>query len=200
MNLTLSQKKRAAIVQAAIKEFQISGYNCSNMDSIASRAKVSKRTVYNHFESKEALFQEISKQLCDSVTNVVPEPFDPAITLREQLLDFAKKKIELSMSPKFIALCKVILPERVRNPGLSAETFQRIRCDANGFELWLADAAQAGAIKTIAIQTLSRQFSGLLMEFVFWPQFFGIESPPTKKELLQIAESTVDLFLNGCES
>lgn len=199
MSLTLSQRKRAAIVQAAIEEFQVAGYDCSNMDAIAARAQVSKRTVYNHFESKAALFQEISMQLCDSVTNVAPEPFDASVPIREQLIQFAKKKIAMFTSPEFVSICKVILPERVRNEELSIETFQRIRSGDTGFDRWLAEAIKAGAIDHSHPDMLNRQFATLLMEFVFWPQFFGFETKPTPKESNRIAESAVDLFLKGCE-
>ena len=48
----LTERKRAAIVEAAIDEFRASGYEATSMDRIAARAEVSKRTVYNHFPSK----------------------------------------------------------------------------------------------------------------------------------------------------
>jgi TetR/AcrR family transcriptional regulator of autoinduction and epiphytic fitness len=58
MTLTLSQRKHLAIIEAAIVEFKDNGYNASSMDAVAAHAQASKRTVYNHFPSKEALFVE----------------------------------------------------------------------------------------------------------------------------------------------
>lgn len=52
----LTDRKRVAIIDAAIEEFLAAGYDATSMDRIAARANVSKRTVYNHFPSKEALF------------------------------------------------------------------------------------------------------------------------------------------------
>ncbi|MFP4904840.1 TetR/AcrR family transcriptional regulator, partial [Paraburkholderia sp. BR14261] len=43
----LTDRKRAAIVAAAIDEFLASGFDATSMDRIAARANVSKRTVYN---------------------------------------------------------------------------------------------------------------------------------------------------------
>ena len=59
----LTDRKRAAIINAAIIEFRQSGYEATSMDRLAASAGVSKRTVYNHFPSKEALFAQIIQQL-----------------------------------------------------------------------------------------------------------------------------------------
>ena len=50
-------KKRAIILEGAIDVFIEMGYELASMDKIAEVAGVSKRTVYNHFGSKENLFQ-----------------------------------------------------------------------------------------------------------------------------------------------
>ena len=59
----LTDRKRAAILDAAVAEFRQSGYEVTSMDKIAASAGVSKRTVYNHFPSKEALFAQILEQM-----------------------------------------------------------------------------------------------------------------------------------------
>jgi len=41
----LTDRKRVAIVGAAIEEFLAAGYDATSMDRIAARASVSKRTV-----------------------------------------------------------------------------------------------------------------------------------------------------------
>lgn len=46
-------------MQAAIEEFRQHGFNGTSMDRVAAAAEVSKRTVYNHFPSKEDLFEAI---------------------------------------------------------------------------------------------------------------------------------------------
>ena len=55
----LTDRKREAIVQAAIAEFRANGFDATSVDKVAARAEVSKRTLYNHFPSKDALFAEI---------------------------------------------------------------------------------------------------------------------------------------------
>ena len=50
----LTDRKRAAILEAAVAEFRQSGYETTSMDRIAAQAGVSKRTVYNHFPDLDA--------------------------------------------------------------------------------------------------------------------------------------------------
>ena len=51
----VSLAKRRAMLDAAIREFQAHGYDGASMDAIAASSDVSKRTLYNHFPSKDAL-------------------------------------------------------------------------------------------------------------------------------------------------
>ena len=55
----LTDRKRDAIVQAAIVEFRDNGFEATSVDKVAARAEVSKRTLYNHFASKDELFAAI---------------------------------------------------------------------------------------------------------------------------------------------
>jgi TetR/AcrR family transcriptional regulator of autoinduction and epiphytic fitness len=57
--MALTDEKRAQIIDAAVAEFQELGFAGASMDRIAARAQVSKRTVYRHFDGKEALFRAI---------------------------------------------------------------------------------------------------------------------------------------------
>ena len=66
--------KRRAIVEAAHARFLSEGYDTS-VDAIALDANVSKATVYNHFESKEALFVAVISAAADAP---LAEAFDAA--------------------------------------------------------------------------------------------------------------------------
>ena len=57
--MKLSEQKRLHILDAAETLFYEQGVEHTSMDQIALKAQVSKRTVYNHFDTKEALFDAI---------------------------------------------------------------------------------------------------------------------------------------------
>ena len=57
----LTDRKHAAILEAAVAEFRSAGFDATSMDRIAASAGVSKRTVYNHFPTKESLVLELQR-------------------------------------------------------------------------------------------------------------------------------------------
>ena len=56
-------EKTAAILEGAMRVFLEQGYAGTTMDKVASAAGVSKPTVYNHFQDKEALFNALMEKL-----------------------------------------------------------------------------------------------------------------------------------------
>jgi AcrR family transcriptional regulator len=56
-------EKTAAILDGAMQVFLEQGYAGTTMDKVASAARVSKPTVYNHFQDKEALFNALMEKL-----------------------------------------------------------------------------------------------------------------------------------------
>ena len=59
----LTDRKNSEILAAAVSEFQKRGFDGTSMDRIAEAAGASKRTVYNHFKSKDELFTAIIAEI-----------------------------------------------------------------------------------------------------------------------------------------
>lgn len=194
---TLSQRKCAAILDAAVEEFEKFGFAATSMDAIAARAKVSKRTVYNHFSSKESLFGAISESVCNAVIGTMDVAYNADRSIQDQLHEFATRQIELCCSEKFMTMARVTLPERVRNPKLANPSFDRIREGKTGLAKWVGEAVAAGVLDVPDVAAASRQFSSLLLEFTLWPQLFAGEPAPKQAQRKKIADSAVKLFLNG---
>jgi AcrR family transcriptional regulator len=51
-----SEETRARILEAAVKQFSISGYNKASVDNICEQAGVSKGAFYHHFQTKQDVF------------------------------------------------------------------------------------------------------------------------------------------------
>ena len=114
-----SDRKREAILRAAAVEFQANGFRATSMDRIAGRALVSKRTVYNHFSSKEELFKTISKDLLVRAHRFTERPFVADGSLEEQLVAIGLREAEMVTSGEFLGMSRVILAESIRSPRLA---------------------------------------------------------------------------------
>ncbi|MEL6189820.1 MAG: helix-turn-helix domain-containing protein, partial [Myxococcota bacterium] len=78
--------KRAAVIEAATEAFLSHGFEGTSMDRIAETAGVSKRTVYDHFPSKEDLFRAISHEILERVEEMPTHAYAPDVPLESQLL------------------------------------------------------------------------------------------------------------------
>ena len=76
--MKLSEQKRLQILDAAEELFHSFGVEHTSMDQLALQAQVSKRTVYNHFATKEQLFQAILQRMSDKLRQGGDVPFNPA--------------------------------------------------------------------------------------------------------------------------
>ena len=77
------EKTMRKILDAAIAEFGEKGFSESSIVSITSRAKVALGTFYTYFDSKEALFAALVRDMSSRVKNLVP----PAIAEAQDALD-----------------------------------------------------------------------------------------------------------------
>lgn len=78
-----SEETRSHILEAAVKQFSVNGYNKASVDSICDQAGVSKGAFYHHFKTKQDVFlalldgwlQTFDKAIEASKDSSVPETF-----------------------------------------------------------------------------------------------------------------------------
>src|ERR1700752_2447185 len=102
----LTDRKHEAIVQAATALFQKHGFDGISMDKVAEAAEVSKRTLYNHFPSKEELFAHCCRVAWPGGSSPL-EPYQPGRPLREQLSQFVERKLAQLSDDKVQGLARV---------------------------------------------------------------------------------------------
>ncbi|MGF7132165.1 TetR/AcrR family transcriptional regulator of autoinduction and epiphytic fitness [Paraburkholderia sp. EB58] len=193
--LRLTDRKRAAIINAAIEEFLAAGFDATSMDRVAARASVSKRTVYNHFPSKEALFAAILRQLWDSSDAGEATAYSSSQPLRGQLLELLLKKLSLLNNEAFLSLARVAIAAGIHSPERARDMVARMGEREEDLTVWIRAAAADGRLKTADPVFASLQLQGLVKGFAFWPQVTMGQPPLSKAEQKQIAESAADMFL-----
>lgn len=196
----LSERKRAAIVQAAVSEFRSAGYEATSMDRIAAMAGVSKRTVYNHFPSKEALFELILEQLWEWSTGGEEPHYVQERPLQPQLHALLMAKLRLLGDVNFIDLARVALAEVIHAPERAQSIVRRIETAECGLTAWIRAAAAAGRLQLGDPEFAARQLHGLLKSFAFWPQITLGLAPLDEAEGLRVVDSAVTMFLASYQS
>jgi AcrR family transcriptional regulator len=73
----LMARKRAVIVDAALKAFLDAGYAEASVNQIAATAGVSIKTLYRHFESKDDLFSAVMQAACGKMSGADIEGDEP---------------------------------------------------------------------------------------------------------------------------
>ena len=187
------ESKRTQIVDAALSEFREAGFVGASMDRIATRANVSKRTVYNHFESKEALFRAIIDMLLEQVTQALDLAYDPARDIREQLVDLGWAEGRLLMSETFMSLAAIVISEAIRDQALATE-FQCKTANVDQMTGFIAAAAEHAAIRVDDAGEAADQFLGLLKAQAFWPALLSGQRV-TEAAMGKIIETSVEMFL-----
>jgi TetR/AcrR family transcriptional regulator of autoinduction and epiphytic fitness len=191
----LTDRKRAAIIDAAIVEFRQSSYEATSMDRVAARAEVSKRTVYNHFPSKEVLFAQIIQQLWERSAEGLDLAYRCDRPLRAQLLELVMQKLRLLHDPNFADLARVAIGAGLHSPERAREIVARMGDREEGLTVWIRAAAGDHKLKTDDPVFASMQLQGLVKGFAFWPQLALGQPPLTPAQQEQVAESSVDMFL-----
>ncbi len=191
----LTDRKRAAVIEAAIDEFRASGYDATSMDRIAARANVSKRTVYNHFPSKEALFAAILQQLWAASQAGDAPGYRADLPLRAQLIDLLAQKLRLLNDEAFMSLARVAIAAGIHSPERARDMVARIGEREEGLTVWIRAAAANGRLDAPDPAFAAQQLHGLVKGFAFWPQVTMGQPPLSLAEQQRIAESSADMFL-----
>ncbi|MDT9000682.1 TetR/AcrR family transcriptional regulator [Paucibacter sp. APW11] len=194
--LRLSDRKRQAIVRAAVEEFRSQGFARTSMDGVAAAAGVSKRTVYNHFPSKEELFAEILGQLWQRAKALAEQPYRPEQPLREQLHALLAAKLKLLTDPGFIDLARVGIAEMLHTPERARQMVERMAEKEQGLAGWIAAAQQHGRLKVADADFASQQLQGLLKSAAFWPQLTMGQPALTAAQQRRLLDETVEMFLS----
>jgi TetR/AcrR family transcriptional repressor of mexJK operon len=114
--LSRTEQKRQQILEAGRDLFFAQGYADTSMDQVTVRSGVSKATVYNHFPSKEKLFEEVVRAGSECVFSRLP-PLDPEHPDPELMLtDFFCALTKILFSAEGACMCHLAMSEGRRFP------------------------------------------------------------------------------------
>ena len=190
-----TSKKRNSIVDAAIQAFQEEGYDNTSMDRIAEVAGASKRTVYNHFASKEALFEAVIDRFMTEASELKAIPYDPEASLEAQLAEFASAKLRILDDPAWMGLMRVGMGVFVRDPELAKRTMTQAEEGEDHLAKWLQAATEDGRLAVDDPNLGALVFWSMVSGAIFWPS--AMQGPMDPRFVQAITEELVRVFLSA---
>lgn len=198
MNRSLS--KRNAMLDAGIAELAEQGLAGASMESIASRAEVSKRTLYKHFPSKEAVFEAVLLLLIERVAPLGELHFDKKRDFAEQLREIAVLEMLLICDPDFIRLSRVLMVECMRSEERSLTLMAQFGEKEHGLFRWFSEAGKAGRLGKLDPRAAADTFMAMLKSSTYWHSVIAWQPPPdkaTQKRVIDEACLTLISRLNS---
>lgn len=193
-------ERRAAILHAAAAVFFEQGYAATSMDAIIERVGGSKRTIYSEFGNKEGLFTALVSEGANKALAALAVEEIGGRNLRETMLEFARRLVEVYMSPTMIGVYRAIMAEALRFPELARAFYDRGpgRAAIRLAEV-LEEAKDRGEIDVNDCRMVADQFAGMLRDNIHLQVVLGLRPPLSHDEMEKAAQSIVGIFLDGLQ-
>lgn len=191
-----SEQKRESIVNAAKRAFQEGGVQGASMDTIAELAHVSKRTVYNHFATKEELVLHLLTELWERSMVKSDVEYRPDRPLSAQLKALVREEIDLVSASDFLGLARVAAGYFLYQPEQLKVEMDKLSTLETGLHRWLQAAVDDGRLRIEDMTVAISQLHNLVKGSCYWPQLHGYQAELSDSEKEQLADETVALFLS----
>jgi TetR/AcrR family transcriptional regulator of autoinduction and epiphytic fitness len=168
-------KKRKMITEGAIKAFMEHGYKNTSMDIIANHAGVSKKTIYNHFMSKENVILTIISDYLDGKTVLKEIKYDNSKSIEEQLMMFAKAEIYLVNTPEKLGLARLLTLTFIEDRDLAMLIVMKFEPNHLRFINWLKEAVEDNKLTVDNFENAASIFYSLIEGGITYPALFQPE-------------------------
>lgn len=191
---TRSQLKRAAIIEAARTTFKSLGVTATSMDKLAEVAGVSKRTVYNHFATKEALVMTLMTDLWEQALSQPTVAYDTHQPLEAQLQLLVRDDMDYLQSKEHIEVSRMLIGHLFYTTEMQQE-LQKVIKEENAILRWIKAATQDERLSVTDVEQAQAELQSLIKGQCFWPLIFQVEEPLNNEQKQQIAANITAMFL-----
>ncbi|MEV4073273.1 TetR/AcrR family transcriptional regulator [Nonomuraea fuscirosea] len=194
-----SEGKKAAILDAAEALFIAEGYERASVDTIAARAQVSKRTVYDHFGDKATIFlkalERVNDALTDAVQAAIEEELTPGRDLREALTAFGRRVVTQTVPSSDYVTFRRLTSQHWAVPRLAEAVRDR---PERMLEERFAALAAGGELTAADPRLAARHFTALTIGLALETLEAG--GDVSEPEIVTVIADGVDAFLRAYRS
>lgn len=185
-------------MEAAGKLFSTWGYDGASMDAVAAEARVTKVTVYRHFENKDALFAAALQSLFDELPtpqSVVSQEQGP---LRTRLIGVADNLLRLGTGPLMMRLQRMLSLPRESASDTAEQIWERnFQPYHEAVEHLLTLEREAGAFEIVDVRVATTHLLSLIAGDPMIRLFLTGSAAQDKAAADKHVRDAVDMFLRA---
>ena len=189
------ERQRREIMDAAAQVFAQKGYAAATTRDIAEASDIGESTLYNYFEGKREIFLAIIQNQAEQVDAVFLE-FSHLET-RQQMAEIFVKVMDILLSQS--QYTRALIGEAWFNDEiLSRFLSNRLAQIAGYLEEYIRARIQSGQFRPVNPSLAARMVISVFWGFLL-PALRGIETLPGEADRRSLADSIIDLWLDGIE-
>ena len=198
-NIALLPPKRRQVLAGAREVFAQLGFERASVDLIASRAGVSKATIYSHYENKTALFVDAVTYEADEMHAALRAGMaEPAGDVEPTLQLLGENMLRVFLSPSIVCLYRHIFAEAARVPNVGQMIFDRgLRVIHDTIASHLERWARDGALRIDDVRAAAGQFVALCQGDLVARARLAILGDEVNEELPETVRRAVWIFLRA---
>lgn len=190
-------ERRRRLIDAAERVFLKAGYGEATMDAVARKARMSKKTLYRIFPTKEELFAALMAAREDGLIAAI-EADDGTRPPKEALESFLRQAAQTLLSPQTIGLHRLVIAETPRWPELARalhrEGVGRCKSAVLG---WFARQRASGKLVIDNVEEAAGMLFGMVVGEPHMSRLLCDARPTSKAALDRRVRRAVDIFLKG---
>jgi len=189
-------ERHQTLREAAETVFLREGYAATHMDDVARAAGMSKRTLYQIFPSKAALFEAVVEGY------LAPLRIDSELEEEPDLVKALTVMLEVAarhlLAPRQSGIYRLIVAEVNRSPEL-ANAFHRagLGRGASSLERRIAAEAERGRLRVSNPEDAANMLFGMAIGTIHSKMLLGLRGPPDEEEISARVREAVTVFLRG---
>jgi AcrR family transcriptional regulator len=186
-------QRRQEILAAAARVFAGKGYANTTTREIADQADVAEGTLYNYFSGKREIVLAIFSDAEALMETILLEGEE--LEGREAMIEMFERG--LSISESRLPFTRILLTEAMVDDSVLQEfVWDLLQRTHQRLQAYIAERIAAGAFRPIDPGLCARAALGMFFGIIA-PVIRGVEPPPSPEQRCALAETAVDLLLDG---